>query len=115
MSRLLRTHRSDVAEKGKKEGNLGIAGFPGVRGQAHPSGPIAEADVRVSHQQLPLSPPENQTQEARPGFLHCQREHCWASPGAESSRGHRNPGSMTYSLALLLSIKAEKRRREGRQ
>lgn len=67
---------------GGERGELGgLQGFLGSEGQAHPRGPITEADAWVSHQQLPLSPPENQSQEAHPGFLHCQSEHWWPSPG----------------------------------
>lgn len=35
--------------------------------------------------------------------------------GQRAPGGQRNPGGTAYSLALLLSIKAQKRRREGRQ
>lgn len=109
LSRLLRTHTSDVAEKGKRRGTQELRGFAGEHGQAHPSNPASEADTQVFRQQLRLSPPDSQSPGSPSCFFPTVKVNmalvvfAWG----RGLLGCRNSGSMAYSLALLLSIKAE--------
>lgn len=89
-NRLERTHR--CGREGEGRGRLVKAGLPGERGQARPRNPVTEADPRALRQRLPLSPPEDRSQEAHPGFLHCQDELRWSLPGAGSFWGRRHSG-----------------------
>lgn len=82
----------------KKEGRWGLQDFLESEGKL-PKQPL-EADTPAFHEQLPLSPPEDQSQEAHqanagPGWR--QR-----APEGTGTRGE------AYSLTPLLSIKAEK-------
>ena len=116
LSRLLRTHTSDVAEKGKGRGTQELRGFPGEHGQAHPSNPASEANTQVFRRQLRLSPPDSQSPGSPSCFSPPSRWtwHWWSLPGGEGSWGAETQAVWRTAWHCCFRLKLSKgAKREG--